>query len=112
MALRRDMFDGAYDRHARFEWLFREVDTLIDVINDIHTSYRGTKLLLTAGAGREVSIILVTSLGKALKTFQAANTAELLGYGEDAGILLRSNIDLLIDAALLHNTMVALLETA
>lgn len=96
MALRSNIFDGASERYDRFEWLFREVDTLSDVINEIHAKYHGTKLLLTAGAGREVSIILATSFGKALKTFQAITTTALLGYGEDGGILLRSNIDLLI----------------
>jgi len=90
------MFDGAPPRYDRFEWLFRELDSLVDVINEINTKYRGTKLVLTAGAGREVSIILATSFAKAMKTFQAITTMAVLGYGEDAGILLRSNIDLLI----------------
>lgn len=99
MPLNRNAFAGADERYDRFEWLYREIGLLTDIINEITTTYRDTHLKLSAGDGKEVSLIFATSVGKAMKTFHAISLVAVLGYGEDAAILIRSNIDLLINLA-------------
>ncbi|MGH7364958.1 MAG: DUF5677 domain-containing protein [Candidatus Rokuibacteriota bacterium] len=83
-------------RFQRFEHLFNALGRLADHINEI----------LAAGAmkvGKEhaplLSLIIALSFGKALKTFQLRDRVCVLGYGEDALVLVRTNINVLINTA-------------
>ena len=48
---------------------------------------------------RDLSLLVSAAFGKGLKTFDAITRLCLLGFGEDALVLLRSNINLLINIA-------------
>ncbi len=51
------------------------------------------------GPDRPLSVVMVAMLGKAMKTFAAIERLCLIGYGEDAAVLLRTNVNLLINTA-------------
>src|SRR5712691_6202398 len=51
------------------------------------------------GSDRPLSVLMGPLLGKAMKTFAAIERLCLLGYGEDAAVLLRSNVNLLVSVA-------------
>lgn len=57
------------------------------------------KIQVRHGSDRLLSMIIGPLLGKAMKTFQAVERLCLLGYGEDAAVLLRSNVNLLVNLA-------------
>lgn len=98
MSLMPDLFDEGSARYNRFERLFRAQDTLNDLVNEILDQH-GDKLKVRKGDEHDLSLIVASALGKGMKTFQAINRLCLLGFGEDALVLLRSNINLLINIA-------------
>src|SRR5262249_53919759 len=65
-------------------------------MNDIIDQH-SDKLKLRDGEERDLSLLLIGSFGKTQKTFQAVMRLCALGYGEDALVLVRSNINLLIN---------------
>ncbi len=83
------------ERYRRFERLFRAHDVLGKVINGV-LDERG-ELPLRDGE-EDVSRFIGAAFGKANKTTQAIVRLCLLGYAEDAVVLLRTNVNLLIDA--------------
>lgn len=87
-----------FDRFKRFERLFHAQNTLGDLINDVLGRHQD-HLKVRDGEEHDLSLLMATSLGKGMKTFQAIVRLCLIGYGEDALVLLRSNINLLINAA-------------
>lgn len=87
-----------FDRYKRFEFLFHAQNTLGDLLNDVLVNHE-EQLKIREGEEHDVSLLVATSLGKAMKTFQAIVRLCLIGYGEDALLLLRSNINLHINAA-------------
>lgn len=85
-------------RFGQFHRLFTCSGYLGDLINQVLDNH-GDAIRLKPGPERLVSLIFITSFGKAMKTFQAIQRMRLLGYGEDALILLRTNVNLLINTA-------------
>jgi hypothetical protein len=98
MSLPSDLFQDALLRYNRFQRLFQAQDSLGDVINEILDTHTD-KLQVREGEERDLSLLVAAALGKGMKTSQAVTRLCLLGYGEDALILIRSNINLLINIA-------------
>ena len=74
------------------------VGALGDRINDMLDNHADA-IALKHDDERPLSLVVATSLGKAMKTFQAIERLCVLGFGEDALIALRSNVNLLINTA-------------
>jgi hypothetical protein len=89
---------GAAERHARFAKLFRLQGDVGDLVNRV-LDEEGAKIHVRGGSDRLLSGIIGPLLGKAMKTFQAIERLCLLGFGEDAAVLLRSNVNLLVNLA-------------
>lgn len=87
-----------FDRFKRFERLFHAQNTLGDLVNEVLVNHQD-QLKVRGGEEHDLSLLLATSFGKGMKTLQAIVRLCLLGYGEDALVLLRSNINLLTNAA-------------
>jgi hypothetical protein len=78
-------------RRERFKELFRAHDILYEWVDTIAVEHEATI------RDEAVSRVVGASLAKSLKTFQAIEVLCLFGHGEDGLILLRSNINLLIN---------------
>ena len=91
-----DFFADDPGRFQRFQGEFRAQNLLGDLVNEILNGHRD-KLKLKEGEDRDLSLLVAASLGKGLKTFQAIARLCALGFGEDAMVLLRSNVNLLIN---------------
>lgn len=98
MLLASDLFAEASGRHGRFEQLFLAQDILNNKVNEILDRH-GDRFMVRSGDEHDLSLIISEAIGKGLKTFQAIARLCLLGFGEDALVLLRSNINLLINIA-------------
>ena len=96
MSLETDFFADDPGRFQRFEREFRAQNLLWDLVNEILDRHED-KLKLKDGEQRDLSLLISASFGKGLKTFQAISRLCALGFGEDAIILLRSNVNLLIN---------------
>ena len=85
-------------RFQRFRRLFDAVGSLSDRLNEVIDT---ESLTWRHKPDEPALLFLVVSaaFGKALKTFQAIERLCVLGYGEDALIILRSNVNLLINTA-------------
>jgi len=84
-------------RYERFQQEFRAQHIIEDVLDEILARHRDA-LKEREGEERDLSrLIGGLCFGKAHKTFQAIIRLCALGLGEDAAILLRSNINLLIN---------------
>lgn len=81
-------------RYKRFEKLFKVQARLWELANTLLDRH---ELKLRDGKERPLSVVVGASLGKAMKTFFGINDLCLAGWGEDALILLRSNVNLLIN---------------
>jgi hypothetical protein len=92
------ILEGTRERYTRFARLFRLQDDVGDRVNRI-LDEEGDKIKVRDGDDRLLSSIIGPLLGKAMKTFQAVERLCLLGYGEDAAVLLRSNVNLLVNLA-------------
>ncbi len=95
------MFDpervkDAEARFRRFEKVFKVHGRLYDLAN-VLLDQEAEKLKIRTGDERDLSLLVCASLGKALKTCYAINELCLIGFGEDALVLLRSNVNLLIN---------------
>ena len=91
-----ELFQQAQARYQRFEQFFRlghELETLIDQV----LAGVGGGFAFKRGRGEDVSIIAGASFFKGLRTFKAAKTLALFGFGTEALLLIRSNINLLIN---------------
>ena len=87
---------GAAERHARFAPLFRLQSDVGDRVNRI-LDEEAAKLRVRAGEDHLLSSLMGPLLGKAMKNFQAITRLCVLGFGEDAAVLLRSNVNLLVN---------------
>ena len=96
MSPETDVFADDPGRFQRFEREFRAQNFLGDLVNEILDRHEH-KLKVKDGEERDLSLLISASFGKGLKTFQAISRLCALGYGEDAIILLRSNVNLLIN---------------
>lgn len=96
MSPETDFFADDPGRFQRFKREFRAQNLLGDLVNEILDRHVD-KLRLKNGEERDLSLLISASFGKGLKTFQAINRLCALGFGEDAIILLRSNVNLLIN---------------
>jgi hypothetical protein len=85
-------------RFQRFQRGFRAQNFFGDLINEI-LDHHVDKIKVKDGEERDLSLLISASIGKGMKTFQAISRLCALGFGEDAIILLRSNINLLINIA-------------
>jgi hypothetical protein len=83
-----------HERLKRFERRFRIQFRMWDLVNAL---FDQETLKLRGGDERDLSLLVGASLGKALKTFAGVHELCLMGWGEDALILLRSNVNLLIN---------------
>src|SRR5437868_5078298 len=95
------MFDpekekDAEQRFKRFEELFKAQGRLWDLIGPLIDP---GKVQLREDDERDLSLLVGAAFGKALKTFYGVNDLCLMGWGEDAVILVRANINLLINLA-------------
>lgn len=88
---------AAEERIERFPEEYRAIGTLIDLINQIIGLYQDKMSLRTSQPERDLDLLVAASFGKAGKTFQAINTLCAFGFGEDALIALRANINLMIN---------------
>lgn len=89
---------GTRERYARFTRLFRLQGDVGDLVNKVLDD-EVEKIQVRHGSNRLLSMIIGPLLGKAMKTFQAVERLCLLGYGEDVAVLLRSNVNLLVNLA-------------
>jgi hypothetical protein len=97
MAEEIDFFAEDHGRYYRFQQEFKAQNLLGDLINEVFDQYN-SQLTIREGEERDLSILVVAAVfGKAQKTFQTITRLCALGYGEDAIVLLRSNINLLIN---------------
>jgi len=79
-------------RYERFQQEFKAQNILGDLINEVFDQYN-SKLNMRDGNERDLSILVAAAFfGKAQKTFQTIMRLCALGCGEDAIVLLRSNI--------------------
>ncbi len=92
------VFDGARDRHTRFEPLFASQDFVHGRMEEVFDRY-GDRVRVRKGKERNLSLVVALSIAKGFKTFSAVTRLCLLGYGEDATVLVRSNANLLINVA-------------
>ncbi len=81
-------------RFRRFQKLFQLQGNLWDLVNNLLDH---AEVKLRDGDERDLSLLVGASFGKALKTFCGIHDLCLAGWGEDALILLRSNVNLLIN---------------
>jgi hypothetical protein len=81
-------------RFYRFEKSFKAEARVWDLVNEILDK---ADIKIRDGKERDLSLLVGASLGKALKTFDGVHELCLRGWGEDALILLRSNVNLLIN---------------
>jgi hypothetical protein len=86
----RQEFDAGR-RFARFEHLFPAQDALADLVNQVLDE--GDTLKIRDGPDRPMSVLMGSALGKAMKSFQTGQRLTLLGFGEDALLVLRSNVN-------------------
>lgn len=91
-----DLFADDPERFQRFRREFRAQNILGDLVNEVLEQH-GDKLKLKDGEEHDLSLLVAASFGKGLKTFQSIARLCALGFGEDALILLRSNVNLLIN---------------
>jgi len=89
-----DRLKDAAARSRRFEPLFRAQTEMWDLVGKILDDH---EITLREGIEHDLSLVVGTSLTKALKTFVSIQDLCLLGADEDALILLRSNVNLLIN---------------
>ena len=68
-------------------------------MNAVFDEEEGRALRLRDSREKALSLLMIASLGKGMKTFQAISRLCVLGYGEDALVLLRANINLMINTA-------------
>ena len=92
------LLEGADDRFRRFASVFRALNRLDDLINTILDEHQSA-FRIREGRERDVSLLVAASLGKGMKTFQAISRLCLLGYAQDALVLVRMNVNLFINTA-------------
>ena len=92
------ILEGTRERYERFALLFRINGDVGDLVNRV-LDEEGVKIQVRDGDDHLLSTIIGPLLGKAMKTFQAIERLCLLGYGEDAAVLIRSNVNLLVNLA-------------
>jgi Family of unknown function (DUF5677) len=90
-----DRQEDAAARLTRFEVLFRAQEHVNDLINRVLN--REEIRLHDGDRQGDLSLIVSASLAKAMKTFAAVRDLCYLGWGEDALVLVRSNVNLLIN---------------
>lgn len=91
------LIQSAGQRLKRFPGEYRAIEILIDSLNHIIQNHQEKRKLRTREPESDLDLVVATSFGKAGKTFQAINTLCAFGFGEDALILLRANINLMIN---------------
>jgi Family of unknown function (DUF5677) len=84
------------ERYERFRSLFRAHDTLGDLINNV-LDKDGERMKVRDGRERLLSMLVSTALGRGMKDAQAIVRLCLLGFGEQAMIVLRSSVNLVIN---------------
>lgn len=92
----RERAQDAEARFRRFAKLFRIQARIWELVNDVldHADIK-----VRDGAERDLSLVVGASLGKALKAFDGVHQLCMAGWGEDALIVLRANVNLLINLA-------------
>jgi hypothetical protein len=90
MPLDPSFFRDAAARYERFKDFF-------DALDEIGVQGTTVKLVTREGMSVIVSRVMMAALGKAIKTLQAIRALGVSGFGEDAALLLRANINLLIN---------------
>src|SRR5713226_5116717 len=93
------MFDADREKDKaalfrRFHRLFKAQSELWDASNELLDHH---PVKVRAGDEHDLSLFVAASLGKALKTFDGINQLCMAGWGEDALVLLRSSVNLLIN---------------
>jgi uncharacterized protein DUF5677 len=92
-----DFLDGVSERYGRLPALFDATGRLAELINAFLDQHEELMEFRRDDATRDLGLIVVASFGKALKTFQAIGRLAVFGYGEDALVLVRTNVNLLIN---------------
>ncbi len=92
-----DFLDGVPERQGRFGALFDATTRLGELINAFLDQHEDLMEFRRDDSTRYLGLIVVASFGKALKTFQAIGRLAVFGYGEDALVLVRANVNLLIN---------------
>lgn len=96
MPLSVSIFADAPSRYERFEHHFLAQAFLQEKVEEV-SEKSGESIKVRKGDERNLSLVVALSYAKGLKTFAAVSRLCVLGYGEDAQVLLRSNINLLIN---------------
>lgn len=86
-------------RKLRFQKELRASNVLIDCMNRMLSKNEGKIKTRDEVEENDLDQLVAAMFGKASKTFTAVLELSFLGYGEDALVLLRSNINLLISLA-------------
>lgn len=95
-AFAETILEGTAERYQRFARHLRLQDAVGDRVNQV-LDEETAKIKIRDGEQRLLSVLMGPLLGKALKTFQAVQRLCVLGYGEDAAVLIRSNVNLLVN---------------
>ncbi len=96
--LAEDELQEATKRYMRFKRPFQLQGDVGDLVNQI-LDEEADKIAVRHGDDRALSALIGPALGKAMKTFQAVERNCVLGFGEDAAVLVRTNVNLLINIA-------------
>ena len=94
-----DFLEGVPERRERFRVLFDATTRLGEILNAFLDQHEDIMEFRRDDSKRYLNLIVVLSFGKALKTFQAIERLSVFGYGEDALVLVRTNVNLLINLA-------------
>ena len=92
-----DFADGMPERTERFRGLFDATGRLGGLINAFLDQHEDLMEFRRDDSTRDVGMVAVMSFGKALKTFQAISRLCAFGFGEDALLLVRANVNLMLN---------------
>lgn len=84
-------------RKLRFPREIEATQFLIDAMNQVTIKYEGKINLRKDLLERDLDLLISTMYGKASKSFEAITRLCCLGFGEDALVVLRANVNLMIN---------------
>jgi len=97
--LNPSLLDDAGQRIDRFPKEIHAMEILVDSLNEIIVRSRDKIKLRPDQPERDLDLLVAVSFGKASKSFQAINNLCAFGFGEDSLVVVRANLNLMINLA-------------